>query len=74
MSRQLTLPETPIALPVARPFDVKIYWTADDQPKTQVAVAKVMAGDWARAIDLAMRAVRSDKLVPLDAKISKVVP
>lgn len=66
--------ETPLALPAARPFDVKIHWTADDQPKTQVTVQKVMAGDWVRAIDLAMRAVRSDKTVPLDAKVIRIVP
>jgi hypothetical protein len=64
--------ETPIALPPARPFDVKIHWT--DGEKRQISVIKVMAGDWARAIDLAMRSVRSDKIVPMDARVTRVVP
>jgi hypothetical protein len=78
MSRRVTVSREEVAdLPLVqptRPFDVKIHWTAGDDGSKRVTVAKVMAGDWTRAIDLAMRAVRFDKTVPLDAKVLRIVP
>lgn len=57
--------ETPAALPSARPFNIQLQWTVAGMK--QKTVVKVMAGDWMRAVEIAMRSVRLDKIVPPDA-------